>query len=145
MNKLILAILLSLSVTAHAQVSGPGNTFGGGGIPTDPAKSIYTDGTNLILTTPGAGVVAEPAANTGSTLVFSEGTNQGTSTLSLGVGAGGLATNISCEFNAMGALPITCPIYKWYQPSRMAVKAITLIVKGNTDYDLGCGGVLHPI
>ena len=31
MNKLILAILLSLSMTAHAQVSGPGNTFGGGG------------------------------------------------------------------------------------------------------------------
>ena len=28
MNKLILAILLSLSMTAHAQVSGPGNTFG---------------------------------------------------------------------------------------------------------------------
>lgn len=31
MNKLILALLLSFAMTAHAQVSGPGNTFGGGG------------------------------------------------------------------------------------------------------------------
>lgn len=31
MNKLILALLLLLPMTAHAQVSGPGNTFGGGG------------------------------------------------------------------------------------------------------------------
>ena len=138
MSVLFAAVLLCLPSVSLAQ----GNAFGGGGggIPTDPTESIYTDGTDLILTTPGAGVVVEPAANTGSTLVFSEGTNQGTSTLSLGVGAGGLATNISCEFNAMGALPITCPIYKWYQPSRMAVKAITLTVL-NTAYDNnGCGG-----
>ena len=132
MNKLILALFLSFSMTAHAQVSGPGNTFGGGGgIGTCstplPASGICEDATgNLVLNDKGAGVISVPADATGSEIVFSEGSDDGVNTLTLNVGSEGLATNVSCTFTSLGSLPSTCPIFKWYQPSRMAVKLLTI-------------------
>jgi len=135
MSALFAAVLLFLPSVSLAQ----GNAFGGGGIPTDSSQPIYTDGTDLILSTAGASLVTSPLANTGSEIVFSEGSAKGVNTLTLNVGSEGLATNVSFTFNSLGALPSTCPIFKWYQPSRMAVKLLTIDPVG-TSYEASLSG-----
>ena len=118
MNKLILALLLSFSMTAHAQVSGPGNTFGGGGgggigacsTPL-PASGICEDATgNLVLNDAGAGIIATPAATTGSNIVLSEGTNFGTSTVTLGLGGTDLSGSVNCVIDSGGGIPAGCAL-----------------------------------
>jgi len=127
-----LATLLLFAFIAPVTAHGQGNTFGGGG--TVDLTNVTGD---IIMTTPGASIVSTPLASTGSEIVFSEGTDKGVNTLTLDVGSEGLGTNVSCTFNPLGALPSTCPIFKWYQPSRMAVKLLELDPVG-TVYDGGC-------
>ena len=112
MNKLILAILLSLSMTAHAQVSGPGNTFGGGGgglgtCPTgdicQAANDLVLKTGNLIIETPGAGVIVTPQAAVGSGIVLSEmGNGVGNHALTLKLDDTDFPASLGCTINSEG-------------------------------------------
>jgi len=112
MNKLILALLLLLPMTAHAQVSGPGNTFGGGGGSVD-LTNVTTD---INLTTPGASITIAPHPTAGSALVLDEGSNSGTHKFTMKVpdfSEGGLADDVMCKIDSNGVLNSECPFYPW--------------------------------
>jgi hypothetical protein len=146
MNKLILALLLSFSMTAHAQVSGPGNTFGGGGgetsktgsvvHPTTASDDFAVGGTNntpadvnrapfyfdvatgiLHLTTPGAGVSIASDPSVGGFLELEENSSAvGGHSFKMELGATDLTGDVVCTISASGTFNPGCPLLSQERP-----------------------------
>ena len=97
--------------TTGGPVYGGGGT--GGGLGTCPAASgICEDATgNLVLNDAGAGIIATPAAATGSNIVLSEGSSLGPDAFTLGLGGTSLDRSVICTIGADGSINTFCPIF----------------------------------
>ena len=100
------------SGAGETTVNNANHDFSIGGTTNATATEFFFDVSDgsLYLNKAGAGIVVAPDDDSGSSMVLSEGTNDGSSSFTLKVDDAGLTDSVTCTIQADGTLDGSCPM-----------------------------------